>query len=570
MADESMVDSGSTDGYSVEVAAVADEASFQSANRNVGALEKGLKALSGIDLSSLTSSVKTLAAGLAGALTFTVTNNFDEVQNLLRAAKAGLDNDAFKRWSSIEVQLGLSKGSITKDLADIYEQMAKIKTVGDLNKDQFLALGLLGVNAEEFINEKDMTQRVMQVMELALDSDRDPNEVASLLREGLGDSFADLFYYLSLTGKSFEELFGKMTVFTNKDTQSAAAAFSSEWGAATSSVEEMGRVLAATFGEALTPFIAAFNDWVRDYKDILMDILTFNQGWFTKASRLLAGVPQYDIFSDKKMIWETRPNPKVELPTNVTGAGLSSSIEDYNKALRLINERSRAGNTGALTFKDVYPAATGTLARQPFLGINNQAGQASAITKNIQEMRKMEVAAFYNTKFMDLAFTSTPDIPQLGYAKDADYSGITKTSFGYAKRQNLGFDQQMAHAIEKYLQVATPTQVDTLLDKLRTMEGRAVPAGQIPGLGDLYPAEQKFFLQEDIDTLFDFIYKWLPRGDSTSMGGEIQQTNSISLSFPGVTTRAQGEEVGMGLLDGLGRTLGNAFRLNDLAVGDLG
>lgn len=563
MAEESIVDGGSQDGYSVPITAVADEASFQNANRNVGGLEKALQALSKVDLSSLGSSIKALAAGAAGVLNFTVSTNFDEVQNLLRAAKAGLDNDAFKRWSSIEVQLGLSKGSITKDLADIYEQMAKIKTVGDLNKDQFLALGLLGVNAEEFIDEKDMTKRVMSVMEFALKSDRDPNEIASLLKEGMGQSFADLYYYLSLTGKSFEELFGKMTVFTDKRSQSNAVAFSSEWGAATSSVEEMGRLLASTFGEHLTPFIAAFNQWVRDYKTVLTDILTFNAGWFTKASRILAGVPQYSIFTDKKITWEAFPSSKVDLPTNVSREGVERSIAQNSRALSLINQQ-RTPTT--LTEKDVNPAVTGTLARQPYLGISDPMEQRARIRQEQVELNKMRVGTYYNEVFQKLLFTSTPDIAMMGFSPEADFGGIKKASKGHADRENVGFDKQIAHAIEKFLRNASPSEVNSFLGMLQGMEGRAVPASQIPELQGVYGDNDKIFLQEDLDKLIDFMYKQIPREATSS----IQQTNTMELVFPGVTTRDQGVEVGRGLIEGLGKTLGDAFRLNDLAVGGLG
>lgn len=568
-----ITEGGNQDGYTVAVAAETDEASFQKANRNIGDLEKGLGSLSKIDLSKVAAAVKEIAAGMAGVVNFTVETNMDEVQNLLKAAKAGLTNDAFKRWSSIELQLGLSTGSLTKDLSAIYEQVARIKTKGDLNKDQFLSLGLVGASAEAFINEKDMTKRVMMVMDLAMRSDRPLSETASLLSEGLGSSFGDLFYMLKLTGKSFDELFNKMTVFTDAASQSSAVAFESELGAAKSSVSEMGALLASSIDELLTPFLVAFNEWVRKYKDILYDILTFSDDWVGKLSRVVAGVPEYNIYRDTSLNWigpdkgmfgapQIWTDTKAKVP--VEGASYSAIVEGYKKYLALYKQLTAPG-ASAVSYKDVEgPSAPAGPWRGLAIG-----GQRDLALQLYTGFAKSLLPSYYNEVFQGLVVGANEEgLAGLGAA------GLTSEGLGrgeYIRTQNAAFDQQLALAITKMLGSGTTSDLQSAYEMLMGAASRAMPTKGVPGLEGSFFSGEKILQDKDLQLLWEFIKKWNPGSEASSTSqAPIQQANTISLVLPNVTTREQGLEVGQGLQQGLGARLGKAFQLSEQSVGAFG
>lgn len=568
MAEETTLESGSSDGYSVPIVVQPDEASFQKAKRNVSGLEEGLKALAKVDLSSISASIKTLAAAAGGVIAFTVQTNTDEVQNILKAAKAGLTNEDFKRWTSIEMQLGLNKGALTKDLAEIYSMLGRLRTKGDLNKEQFLSLGLTGTSAEAFLNEQDMTKRVMMVMDLAMKSDRPLNETAALLNEGLGNSFGDLFYMLKMTGKSFDELFGKMTVFTGPQSQSNAAAFNSELKTAQGSIEEMGRLLASTLGAAFTPFLERFNQWVRDYKDILTEILTFGENWHTKALRIVAGAPQQSLRDIGVIQWlkdygtDKYQDTTLNQARNYDWAKYNEELLRVQNASALLSRTGRVVTMGEAFPKDSLPPV---LARQPFLGGNTLEKQRAAFNVEFNRLENDRVRLLFRQHLEPLMVGVTKEGVR-GYKPGADYSGVKPF---YMEQENRWFDEATILALDRYLESATPAQRRELENLFLKASSTAVEAGKIPGMESF--GGQKILTEESFKAIFDFILKQVggPNAGGFS-SAPIQQTNSISMSFPGVTTREQGEQVGEGLIKGLGQALGNAFRINDLSMGALG
>jgi len=162
-----------------------------------------------------------------------------------------------------------------------------LKNVGDLNKDWAISLGLTGANLTDFINTEDMQSRLEMLLELAMKSNKSPQQVQNLLDTGMGKGFGDLYRVLKDTGFSFQELFGRMTTFTTEATEKKNMAFAVEWGAAKSTLDEMGALLATTLGGYLLPFLKDFNDWVKEYETVLTRILTFQDGWLKDLSSLL-------------------------------------------------------------------------------------------------------------------------------------------------------------------------------------------------------------------------------------------------------------------------------------------
>lgn len=557
MSEGTALESGSKDGYSVSVGAEVDETSFQKANRNVSGLEDNLRKLSKVDFSAITGSIKAIAAGAAGIGVFTVKTNFDEVQNMLKAAKAGLTNDAFKRWTTVEMQLGLNKGALTKDLASIYEQVAKIRTKGDLNKEQFLSLGLTGANAEAFLNEEDMTKRVMMVMDLAMKSDRPINETASLLSGGLGESFSDLFYLLKLSGKSFDELFQKVTVFTDAASQTRALDFNVELQTARKNISEMAALLGSSFGAIFTPFLEEFNKWVKDYEDILTDILTFGDNWTGKMGKILAGRPQETILQPGLVEWGVGPyTTKADTGPGVTAGGVEASISQISSALNRLKKTGKP-----LKWGDVSPGGPDT----PWGGLSTAKAQTAYAENLLKELNKDRVRAFYNETFEGLIIGASRT-KRSGYTPTMDFSDTGSGTLDYVKNENRAIDWATSRAIEKYLSTATASEVDQLLGNLKAAAGKAVPVEGIPGLEDKYYGGKRMLTDEDFQYLMQFIMKNTGQKDVSAL--PIQQSNSIQLSFPGVSTQQQGEEVGRGLVIGLGQKLTRAFELSDLSVGD--
>lgn len=550
-------ESGSKDGYSVAVGADVDEASFQKANRNVSGLEGNLKQLSKVDFSALTGSIKAIAAGLAGVGVFTVKTNFDEVQNMLKAAKAGLTNDAFKRWTTVEMQLGLNKGALTKDLASIYEQVAKIRTKGDLNKDQFLSLGLTGASAEAFLNEDDMTKRVMMVMDLALKSDRPLNETASLLSGGLGESFGDLFYLLKLSGKSFDELFQKVTVFTDAASQSNAMDWNVEFQTARKNITEMSALLGSSLGAILTPALERFNKWVKDYQGVLTDILTFSDDWVGKLGKIVTGRPQETILEMGLVEWGTGPyKAKTDTGAGVSAAGVEMSIDQIGSALTHLKKDGKP-----LSWGSVAPGA----GSGPWMGLGTAREQREYAEKQLLELNRQRVRTFYNESFEGLIIGANRNT-RSGYTPGMDFADTGSGTLDYVKNENQAIDWATSRAIERFLSTAPKTEVDKFLGLLKGAAGRAVSTEAIPGLDDKYYKGKLMLTEEDFQKLMQFILQYTGQGKETSMA-PVQQTNSITLSFPGVNTQAQGEEVGRGLMQGLGQKLSRSFEMSDLAVG---
>lgn len=571
-------ESGSKDGYSVAVGADVDEASFQKANRNVSGLEGNLKQLSKVDFSALTGSIKAIAAGLAGVGVFTVKTNFDEVQNMLKAAKAGLTNDAFKRWSTVELQLGLNKGALTKDLASIYEQVAKIRTKGDLNKDQFLSLGLTGASAEAFLKEDDMTKRVMMVMDLALKSDRPLNETASLLSGGLGESFGDLFYLLKLSGKSFDELFQKVTVFTDAASQTNALDFNVELQTARKNIAEMSALLGSSIGEILTPFLEKFNIWVKKYKEVLTDILTFSDDWVAKLGRLVTGKIS-DPYKDPSIVSRREYGSAGVTTSERANAKLSQA--EIDKQLAIVRKvLDITGRGGIATQRDIPGyRATGQdvalgLDKQPWTFKANPLGsvafpktpaEQAAMALSSQRLIDIEMAKrTYNDVFQALIVGGTRE-GLSGFGSGMDFTNTGTLTQASIVGANISMDQATIEAMDKFFSTASSTDINDFTKFLKEAAGRAVKTKGESGLEEGYYNDKKMLLDTDYKLIDSFIKQWIGAKE-TSMA-PVQQTNSITLSFPGVNTQEQGEEVGRGLMQGLGQKLSRSFEMSDLAVG---
>jgi hypothetical protein len=529
----------SQDGAELKIGASVDEASLQKAKREIADVRKELEKTAETDFSPLLDSLgklakhaaidamKGLAGTVVGGFTWMAKNNLEEARNVLKAAQAGLNNDMFKRWTSVELQLGYNKGQLTETLSSIYSDIARFKSMGKLPEDQALALGLLGEASgkknliTDFFGAKSTTDAAMLVMDAAFASKKDPNITAEFLKDALGESFASLFYLLNASGKDMafiRKALLDQAVFTDEASQKKAMGFTEEWEKAKQHIDEMGKLLASTFGGILTGPLQKFNDWVITYQKELKEILTFQEGWFKRLAEITMGMPDSPI---------------------------TSNLARYPSITSGYTARNYLGET-SFNSRDA----------ESLFNKKRQLEQLSAdsrsrplIEKDIAELEAKQ----FRKKLLDSGFL---DVKILGNARgygghdtglDMDLVGpLTK---GRTETENKYLDIMSVRAFEALLKQGNADRANKLLDDL--LDG----------------VKNKTFSGEDYGTLQGFIDEMLK---SSSTHGSVQQQNTITLAFPGVTTMEQGEAVGAGLLKGLGNKIDGANSFEFAMVGGYG
>ena len=546
---ESLLEGGN-DGFSVALGADIDDASFQAANQRIGGLLDSLKRLTKLDFKDVTGSLKTIMAAAGGVITFTVRTNMDEVQNMLKATKAGLTNEDFKKWGNVEMGLGLGKGTLTKDLATLYDQISRITSMGQLDTKQFLALGLVGENATDFINEKDNTQRVMKVIDLALKSDRPIGEVGVLLEDALGSGMADLYRQLKMSGKDLSTIFNALTVFTSAASQSKALNFNLEYQTAMKHLQEMGALLASTFGEAMTPLITRFNEWVREYKDILIGILTFQQGWM----RDLWDIAQGKIPSRMNNLDELRITDKEAAIFRLSddAPNQRKNLEDWKKIQGYLTTAKEP-----LTATDISQKFGIQIVNQLSHGTTDWKGRQTGATI---EQQRTEAAEQVRSRIAALAplsnYQSVLDLISQyvykqavigkdtyvgGYRRGTNYSDMTRKEKDSLREEGVRLDSHLSAALLR-LSLTDQSKYAELVKLIK--EAETVSPKDIPGLDQKVWAGQEIYTYDSFEKIFKFLEQLNGTGDKTS---SLQINNEIHLSSVGTTdyeTRRQGQQIG--------------------------
>lgn len=561
-------ESGSGEGINVPIKATADEASFQKAQNRIGGLDEALRKLTKIDFKDLQNGIKSIGALIAGIGKVTIDLNLDQVRKFQERMRADLTKEQFTRWGSLELMLGKKPGELTKDIAALQEKLMAIKNTGDLQKDWAIHLGLVGVNLTDFINTEDMQKRIEMLLELAMKSNKSPQQVGALLRESGLPGISDLYRVLKESGYSFQELFGRMTTFTSEETEKKNLAFAVEWGPLKSSLDEMGALLATSMGSILTPFLSDFNDWIAEYQGALKRILTFQDGWLKDLKDLM-------FPKDKK---QSRIEEALGLRGGALDKGffhgaarpvafplLFDNAADVRKAEgEVLYWKNRVKNVGSggkpnvdFTYKD-YLSSIGSNktfssivvmedrdAYWSWVADNTKAEQAKAeanVKAVIAKNKKEEIVHALATRHYD--FDPLKIDPSEG------------ANLIEAAKENADFDAAFQAALNKVINEGSTAEMTRFMDLMnRGVTGAGKNKGVIPE--DI--VQEVLRLINTMGTLREYMYK--DSGQSAVTGN---QTNNLNMTFPGVTTEEQSRAVGIGLVKGLSERFNQAFEYSFL------